>query len=389
MVVDQTNAPMAQAVSSALEVGLEQSGLPGVVVAAFGPEEECLLAAGRRGVGQAEAMTPDTVFWIASMTKAVTSVVALQLVGEGRLGLDDPVGRWIPELAAPSVLEGWDADDRPRLRPARGEVTLRRLLTHTSGLVYDFFSPEMARWVEATGAGFGGPKPPAGLPLMFDPGEDWGYGYSTDFVGRLIEAVEGVDLGQSFANRISGPLGLVDTTFAPCPDQKARVAPMHARTPEGAVVSLPFGLPPPPTFMMGGGALYSTAADYLRFLRALLAEPALLPSELTRLLLTSQHTVPRPGAMKTAAPHLSNDFDPFPDGPTGWSLGFLVNPEPGPNGRSAGSLAWAGLCNSYYWLDPARGVGGVMLAQLLPFGDAGALRLFGEFERAVYGDEGR
>jgi CubicO group peptidase (beta-lactamase class C family) len=242
----------------------------------------------------------------------------------------------------------------------------------------------MARWVEATGAGFGGPNPPAGLPLLFDPGADWGYGYSTDFVGRLIEAVEGVDLAQSFAKRICGPLGLRDTTFAPGPDQEARVAPMHARTPEGAVVSLPFGLPPPPTFMMGGGGLYSTAADYLRFLRALVAEPALLPPELMRLLLTSQHTDPRPGAMKTAAPHLSNDFDPFPDSPTGWSLGFLVNPQPGPNGRSAGSLAWAGLCNSYYWLDPARAVGGVMLAQLLPFGDAGALKLFGAFERAVY-----
>jgi CubicO group peptidase (beta-lactamase class C family) len=374
---------MSISIRATLASALTESGLPGVVVGAFGPADEpCLVAAGRRGVDEPEPMTADAIFWIASMTKAVTSLVALQLVGEGRLGLDEPVGRWLPELAAPSVLEGFDAEGRPRLRAARGEVTLRRLLTHTSGLIYDFFSADMARWAETTGASFGGQSPPPGLPLLFDPGESWGYGYSTDFVGRLIEAVEGVELAQSFSDRVFGPLGLADTTFASSPSLQARLAPMHARTPEGRVISAPFGLPPPPTFLMGGGGLYSTAADYLKFLRALLVEPPLVPPDLMTLLLTSQHTDPRPGVMKTAMPQLSNDFDP--PGPTGWSLGFLVDLEPGPHGRSAGSLSWAGICNCYYWLDPARRVGGVMLAQLLPFADPGALKLFGSFERAVY-----
>jgi CubicO group peptidase (beta-lactamase class C family) len=137
---------------------------------------------------------------------------------------------------------------------------------------------------------------------------------------------------------------------------------------------------------MGGGGLYSTAGDYLRFLRGVLGQGApLLPPELMRLFTTSQTSEPRPGALASVAPHLANDFDAFPGQPTGWSLGFLVNLEPGPAGRSAGSLAWAGLSNCYYWADRERGVAGVMLAQLLPFADPGALGLFERFERAVYG----
>jgi CubicO group peptidase (beta-lactamase class C family) len=163
-------------------------------------------------------------------------------------------------------------------------------------------------------------------------------------------------------------------------------APMHARLPDGALAPIPFAMPDPPYFQMGGGGLHSTATDYLRFLRALLGHgPPLLPPSMMALLTQSQVAAPRPGALVSAAPHLSHDFDAFPGAPTGWSLAFLVNLEPGPAGRAAGSLAWAGLSNCYYWLDPAQGVAGVLLAQTLPFGDPQALALFDRFERAVYG----
>lgn len=373
-------------IREALESGLAASGLPGVTAAALTPAGETVrLAVGRRGAEDPAPMAEDTRFWIASMTKAVTSVVALQLVAEGRLGLDEPVGAHLPELAAPQVLEGFDADGRPRTRPAARPVTLRTLLNHASGLAYDFTSPEVTRWLSVTGGDMFGRDPAPGLPLLFDPGAGWAYGYGLDFTGRLIAAVTGQDLEAVFAERIFRPLGMTSTTFALTPDQRDWLAPMHARLPDGGVAPLAFALPDPPFFQMGGGGLYSTAADYLRFLTALLGpEPELLPPSMFSLLVTSQVTDPRPGAFVSAAPHLARDFDAFPGQPTGWTMGFLSNLEPAPSGRSAGSLCWAGLANCYYWLDRERGAAGVLLAQLLPFGDPGALALFDRFERAVY-----
>jgi methyl acetate hydrolase len=319
------------------------------------------------------------------MTKAVTSLVALQLVGEGRLGLDDPVGRWMPELAEPKVLEGFDAGGAPLLRPARAPITLRTLLTHTSGFGYDFASPELARWIAHTGSDTLGRTAPKDMPLVFDPGEGWLYGHGLDFAGLLIEALLGQDLEAAFAERVFRPLGMTETSFGLSPERRARLAPMHMRLPDGGLAPLPFALPDPPFFQMGGGGLYSTAADYLKFLTALMDEAATLAApDLMRLMTTSQHTEPRPGVLTSSTPHLARDFDAFPGQRTGWSLGFLVNLEPGPAGRSAGSLTWAGLSNCYYWLDRERGVAGVMLAQLLPFADPGALALFEQFERAVY-----
>jgi len=377
---------MSEKIRTALEAGLQESGLPGVAIAAITPGGETIsLAVGAPSLDAQTPMTPDTVFWIASMTKAVTALAALQLVDAGKLSLDEPVGKWLPGLSDPQVLEGFAEDGAPRLRPARGPITLRSLLTHTSGFGYDFASPDLARWLSHTGSNTLAATAPSGLPLLFDPGEQWAYGHGIDFVGLLIEAVAGKDLGAVFAEQVFAPLGMKDTGLALSPAQRERLAPMHMRLPDGSLAPLPFALPDPPHFQMGGGGLYSTAGDYLRFLTALKApSPGLLSPELMALLLTSQLSEPRPGVLKSSAPHLARDFDAFPGQPTGWSLGFLVNLEPGPAGRSAGSLSWAGLSNCYYWLDLERGVAGVMLAQLLPFADPAALALFDRFERAVY-----
>lgn len=377
---------MSEKIRAALDIGLKESGLPGVAIAAITPSGETInLAVGAPGLGAETSLAPDAVFWIASMTKAITALAALQLVETGKLSLDEPVGKWLPGLAEPQVLEGFGEDGAPSLRPARGPITLRSLLTHTSGFGYDFASPDLARWLSHTGSNTLGTTAPSGLPLLFDPGEKWAYGHGIDFVGLLIEAATGKDLDAVFAEQVFGPLGMTDTGLALSPARRERLAPMHMRLPDGGLAPLPFALPEPPHFQMGGGGLYSTAADYLRFLTAL-RDPAqgLLSRELMTLLLTSQLSEPRPGVLKSSAPHLARDFDAFPGQPTGWSLGFLVNLEPGPAGRSAGSLSWAGLSNCYYWLDLERGVAGVMLAQLLPFADPAALALFERFERAVY-----
>jgi CubicO group peptidase (beta-lactamase class C family) len=325
-------------------------------------------------------MTSDTVFWIASFTKAVTTAAVLRLVEAGKVGLDDPAARWAPGLAAPQVLKGFDAAGAPVLAAATALVSVRHLLAHTSGLAYEFCNAELARWGAAVGDAVG---PRQDAPLVFEPGAGWTYGVGLDWAGELVAAVSGRSLDVYVADEVFGPLGMCETCWAPSP---ARSASMHARTEDGGLVPIPFGLPPAPNPAMGGGGLYSTAGDYLKFLGALLdgGGPILSPASVALMRTGDQWEGEEVGVLAAANPRLCAGFDPFPGKRKRWSLGFVVNPEPGPNGRAAGSLAWAGLGNCYYWADPAGGVAGVFLSQLLPFGDPAALEAFGDFERAVY-----
>lgn len=356
-------------------------GLPGVAVAALLPDGTVLEAvAGVRGLDNAAPVTPDTVFWIASFTKALTTAAVLQLVEAGELGLDDPVGRWLPGLAAPRVLTGFDAAGAPVLAPAKTPITVRHLLAHTSGLGYAFCHPELARYAAGADAG-----PRQDTPLMFEPGAGWTYGVGLDWAGELVAAVSGRTLDVYLAEAVFAPLGMSETGFAPTPAQAGRRASMHARTPDGALTPIPFDLPAPPNPSMGGGGLYSTAGDYLTFLRAVLGGGApILTAASVAAMAGAEWEGEAVGVLAPVNRQLCAGYDPFPGRVKRWGLGFVINREAGPAGRSAGSLAWAGLANCYYWADPARGVAGVFLAQLLPFGDAAALEAFGDFERAVY-----
>jgi CubicO group peptidase (beta-lactamase class C family) len=226
----------------------------------------------------------------------------------------------------------------------------------------------------------------ADAPLLFEPGTGWTYGVNTDWAGQLVAAVSGEGLDAYLQRRIFAPLGMTETTFAPSAEQRTRRASMHASGPDGALTPFPFDMPPPPYFGMGGGGLYSTAADYLRFLDAILAggAPILGPESLAALQEPAWEGE-EVGVLPAVNAFLCAGYDPFPGMRKQWSLGFLINPAPGPAGRSAGSLAWGGLGNCYYWADPAAGVAGVFLAQHFPFGDPAALRAFAAFERAVYG----
>lgn len=359
-------------------------GLPGVAAAARLADGTVVeAAAGVRGLDNPAPMTPDTVFWIASFTKALTTAAVLQLVEAGRVGLDDLVSRWLPGLAAPKLLTGFDAAGAPQLADARTPITVRHLLAHTSGLGYDFCNAELARYGKATQ-----PTPAAasaGAPLVFEPGSAWTYGVGLDWAGELVAAITGQTLDVYLAERVFGPLGMTETNFLPTAAQGERRASMHARGTGGAPAPTPFGLPPPPHPGMGGGGAYSTARDYLKFLEAILAggAPILRPASLA-LMRASVWEGPEVGVLPSVNPALCAGFDPFPGEVKRWGLGFLINPNSGPNGRAAGSLAWAGLANCYYWADPASGAAGVFLAQLLPFGDPAALEAFGAFERAVY-----
>jgi CubicO group peptidase (beta-lactamase class C family) len=381
-------------IDAALRTAVAQGRVPGVVALATDRDGTRYAGAfGTRGLADATPMTPDTVFAIFSMTKAITSVAAMQLVEQGRLTLDQPLGALCPHLAAPQVLEGFAADGTPRLRPARRPPTLRHLLTHTAGFSYGMWNADVGRFMEATG------MPPArsgklavlDMPLMFDPGEAWEYGINTDWVGRVVEAVHGRPLPEVLAQHVLGPLGMADTGYLPGPAQRARRAAMHSRGADGALAPLDWPVQESPEFFGGGGGLYSTGPDYLRFLRMLLRGGELdgvrVLGEGTVALMGENHI----GAllmqpMRSAVAALSNDFLPVAEGATHWGLGFMRNTVDLPGRRRAGSLAWAGLGNLYFWLDPSAGRAGVLLTQVLPFGDAAVLELLEAFERGVYAD---
>jgi methyl acetate hydrolase len=348
--------------------------------------------AGLRDPSSGAPMEVDTIFQIASMTKAITSVAAMQLVERGLLSLDAPLGTIVPELDAPQVINGFDDNGAVRLRPAKCAITARHLLTHTSGLGYEFVSEAMVKARGPAGSPPVGSKASLITPLLFDPGEKWEYGISTDWLGLVVEALSGKTLGEWFTEEICGPLGMNDTGFSVTDTMAPRRAALLATGEDGVRFPLPIeiGGGPDVEVLSGGGGLYSSGPDYMRFLRMILNMGALdgmtiLTPESVAEMSRNQIAPLRAGAMESINFMLALPGDNFPDQHTGWGLGFLINPETGPNGRAAGSLSWAGLANTYYWIDPANDVAGLLMMQFLPFGDPSALQVYGAFERAVYG----
>ena len=346
---------------------------------------------GLRVLGGAAPMTPDTVVWIASMTKALTATGAMQLVERGKLALDDPASAVVPALGDVAVLDGFDADGRPRTRAPRRPITLRHLLTHTAGFSYEIWSEPIQRCQAALGLPGIITCENAALrtPLLFDPGERWEYGINLDWVGKMVEAVSGQKLGTYLSENVRGPLGMRDTAFRITPAMRRRLAKIHQRGEDGKLSPTDIELPQEPEFEMGGGGLHGTAPDYLRFVRMILnrgraGDAQVLRPETVDLMSRNAMGDARVTLLRTAAPALSNDAEFFPGMAKSWGLSFMINNEAAPTGRSAGSLAWAGLANTYYWIDPVRGVGGVYATQVLPFADRKAVSLFFEFEKAIY-----
>jgi methyl acetate hydrolase len=379
-------------VDRVLKAAADRGDVPGVVAMAAtreGPVYEG--AFGRRALPDGAAMTADTVFWIASMTKAITSTAAMQLVERGKLSLDRPIAEILPELAAPQVLEGFDAADEPQLRPARRPITLKHLITHTAGFVYDIWNPEVGRYMEKRGIPgiITCQNAALALPLTFDPGEAWDYGINIDWVGKAVERASGRTLGDYFAEHIFGPIGMKDTGFALTPERRARLVGMNARSEDGTLAPISFELPADPEFQMGGGGLYGTAADYLAFEQLFLNQGRADGRQVLRpetVQLMSQNAIGdlTVRLLKTAVPAYSNNAEFFPGMVKKWSLGFMISTQAVPGRRSPGSLAWAGLGNTYFWIDPAKGIAGVILMQLIPFADAEALALLDGFEKALY-----
>jgi len=376
-------------ISSVLRQPAEAGDIPGVVAAAANEGGVIFEGAfGKRDLATGTPMTTDTVVWVASMTKAVTGACAMQLVEQGKLSLDGDIARTLPELGRVQVLEGFGSDGKPRLRAPKRGITLRDLLTHTAGFAYEMWNPDILRYMETTGTPgiISCQNAALTLPLVSDPGAKWEYGISIDWAGKAVEAIAGQTLGRYMQDNLLGPLGMADTGFKIGDAQRRRLAKIHSRTPDG-LVSTDTEIPQSPEFEMGGGGLYATVGDYLKFAQMVMHGGTLNGVQVLRPETVATMSRNAMGdlvcnPMKTAVTWATNDVD-FIAGMK-WGLSFLINPEALPTGRSAGSLAWAGLANSYFWIDPVRQVTGVYATQVLPFFDAKAVQTFGAFETAVY-----
>ncbi|MBN8990073.1 MAG: beta-lactamase family protein [Rhizobiales bacterium] len=374
------------AIDAALQAKIAAKEIPGVV--AMAANESSIAYQGAFGVRNISAATPmstDTVFRVASMVKLLTSVAALQLVERGKLKLDEPAANLDPTLAAPQVLTGFDAKGTPQLRPAQKPITLRHLLTHTSGFSYPLWDPNVVRYLKALR---GNPALPR-RPLMFEPGTRWAYGGSIDNVGQLVEIAGGQGIDRYFSENITGPLGMNDTGFVITETQRARQASLHVRETNGKLVAKPFEKLAAPASFSGGGGIYSTAPDYLILLQALLnggrlGRANILRADSVASMTTNQIGNIEAGVLKTANPGLSNDVDFFPGVHLRWGLGHMINLDPVREGRAAGSGTWAGLYNTYYWIDPKKRIAGVFMMQILPFADKPALAAYRQFERGIY-----
>jgi len=379
-------------IDQALRQKSETGDIPGVVaMAATGKDIIYRGAFGKRDLGTGVDMTEDSVFWIASMTKAITSSAAMQLVEQGKLSLNDPIGKVLPDLASPKVLEGFDANGEPKLRAAKTPITLRHLMTHTAGFCYDMWNGDMVKYLEKTGTPGVTSCQNAALktPIMSDPGTRWEYGTNIDFVGKAVEAVSGKRLGDYLRDNIFKPLGMNDTGFKITDAMRKRLVGMHARGPDGSLQPIPFELEQNPEFEMGGGGLYGTAADYIKFTQMILNKGRgngnqVLKPETVAMMGQNHIGDLTMGKMTSAVAFATNDVDLYPGIEKKWGLSFLINTATTPEGRSAGSLAWAGLANTYYWIDPARDIAGVILMQVLPFADPNCLTAFAAFESGIY-----
>ena len=382
-------------IDQVLRQAADAKEVPGVVAVAATSDGVLYEGAfGKRDLVKGNDMTLDSVFWIASMTKALTATAAMQLVEHGKLKLDEPIAKLLPDLAAPQVLEGFNDKGEPNLRPAKGQITLRHLLTHTAGFTYDIWDANTLQYNKyADLPGIISCKNAAlKTPLAFDPGTRWEYGINIDFVGKAVEAVSGQNLAVYLREHVLQPLGMKDTDFVIGPDQKARLVSVHARKEDGALEPMEFGIPQEPEFFMGGGGLYGTARDYIAFLQMLLHDGKvgglqfLRPETIAEMSKNNMGDI-KIAFLKTAIPSASPDVDlpqMFPGDDLKWGLSFLINTKQGPAGRSAGTLSWCGLANTYFWVDPAKRVAGVICTQILPFVDPRVMELYTKFESGVY-----
>ena len=380
-------------IDQVLREAVKEGKLPGIAaMVAVGDQVVYQGASGNRDTVKNISMTLDSIFRIASMTKPITAVAVMQLVESGRVKMDEPAATYLPELSRVQVLAELDsATGKPKFRPPQTPPTVRQLLSHTSGFVYEFFDQKLHDYA-ASGAV---PPPSQGddgflkAPLMFDPGSRWEYGISYDWLGKLVEKISGQTLADYFREHIFEPLGMSDTFFDVPPQKQARVVAVHERHEDGGFKESPPEPFAPVRSFYGGGGLYSTASDYLKFEQMLLGggrlgSKRILQSETIRQMSRNQIGDLTLVELRSWTPQFAKDPIRIPGSLDKFGLGFAINTKPVEGGRSAGSLAWAGIYNTFFWIDPPQKTCAVIMMQVLPFSDDRAIAVAERFERAVY-----
>lgn len=364
-------------------------GVPGVV--AMVTDRNGNIYEGAAGVRDLNTKTPmslDTVFALFSTTKAITGAVLMKLVEEGKVDLHNPAKEYVPEIADIMVLEGFDDNGNPILRKPKTDITVNMLMLHTAGFGYEFFSEDEQKYRDYAKVPptLASSKETLKSVLLFEPGTRWNYGINIDWIGQIIEAVTGKRLGEVMAKTIFNPLGIKDIAFTLTPSMLERRATIHTRSDDGALTPNPdIIVPQPPPMDMGGGGLYGSIGEYMKFIRMILNDGAgVLSPETVAQMATNGLGDLKSGGWKTSDPSVSNSGEFFPGVEKSWSYTFQVNDEPLPTGRPAGQLMWAGLANTYYWIDRETGIGGYWATQLFPFHDPSSYLGFLEFESAVY-----
>ncbi|MEP6817332.1 MAG: serine hydrolase domain-containing protein, partial [Marmoricola sp.] len=369
---------LQQSLDALLErVATGDPGVPGVAAVATDRDRNIYEgAAGKRALGEDADFTPDTTCAIFSTTKAIAGTACLQLVEEGKLDLDAPAKQYAPAIGELGVLDGFEDDGTPRTRAPKRDITTRMLLTHTAGFGYDFFNERYNRLAQEQGQPSVITASHASMrtPLLFDPGEQWEYGSNIDWAGQVLEGITGRRLGEVMHGRILEPLGMDSTAFTMTDDMASRLAKIHQRGEDGKLEPTDLVLPQEPEVHMGGHGLYSSALDYAKFIRMWLNDGAgpngpILKKETVEMAAGNHLGDLKVKMLPGVIPALSHDAEFFPGMPKSWALTFMINDEEAPTGRPAGSLAWAGLANLYYWIDRQTGVGGFWATQILPFVD--------------------
>ena len=366
-------APEALAqIPAALQGVVDNGALAGVVTLLWRKGEVAQVnTVGFRDLATRAPMTRDTLFRIASMTKPVTSAAALMLLEEGKLKLDDPVTKWLPELAGMQVLK--DATGPlDQTYPAPREITVDDLFTHRAGLAYAFTSqgPIAHAHEKALGPPIGTAHSPDSwmqalgtLPLSYPPGERLHYSHATEVLGFLVARIEGKPLGEVLQERIFGPLGMTDTSFWLAPEKRDRLARLYQMTEAGLKdVSFPHA-DTPPAFEGGGGGLISTADDYLKFARMLLGKGEvdgvrLLKAETVELMTRNRLT-----EAQRQIPFLGLPFW----GGQGFGLGvsMIVDPEKHAwmGAGEEGAFGWPGAFGTWWQADPKADLIAIYLVQ--------------------------
>ena len=350
-------------------------------------------AAGMRTLGTTQPMTIDSVFAIFSTTKPIAGTAILQCVEEGKLDLDTAAKTYVPEIGKLQVLEGFDDAGKPKLRAPKRDITTRMLMLHTAGLGYDIFNANYNRLAQEHGQPgvITASKSSIMTPLLFDPGDKWEYGSNIDWCGQVVESIRGKRLGEVMKERVFGPLGMEDIGFSLTPSMRERLAIIHQREADGSLTPLPdLQLPADPELHMGGHGLYASIGEYMKFIRMWLNDGAgphgrVLNKETVEAAVRNglephQKVVMLPGVIRS----LSNDAEFFPGLKKSWSYTFMVNDEEAPTGRPAGAIGWAGLANTFFWIDRKNGIGGYWATQILPFADPVSFGGYMDFETAAY-----